>query len=241
MSPLVLITRPLEQAKNFAAEIKSIGAVPIIQPVLIIESYPVDLSLISKPDAIVLTSAQGIDGKIFPNDWCDVPVFCVGHKTESFVRQSGATLCYSTDTDSDALLTLIREKLPAGKRIVYLRGEHITLDLEKALAKYQVENVVTYCAREVADFDADVIDIFPQIAVVTLFSRRSAEILVNLLKKNNLVSVARTIKLLCLSSAVLESVQDIDWESCHVADRPDQAAMVEKLKDLIRDLKRVLE
>lgn len=236
MTALVLVTRPIEQAKDFAAEIETMGAVPVIQPLLDIEYYPFDFNLVTKPDAVILTSVQSMEGREFPDEWQrDVPIFCVGSKSEDSARAAGAHILYSGQSGIKGLIPVIRDKIEPGKNILYLCGEHVTQDLQEALPEYVVESRVLYRARPVLAFRDDVMCIFPKVKIITLFSRRSAEILYDIMIKNGLISVAGNIKLLCLSPAVLESVHDGRWKSCHVADSPNVSAMLEKLKDIIQE------
>jgi uroporphyrinogen-III synthase len=66
MSRLVLITRDIEQAKDFAVDIQSIGATPLIQPLLDIHYTNIDLQRLKRPSAIVLTSQHAMKGREFP-------------------------------------------------------------------------------------------------------------------------------------------------------------------------------
>lgn len=234
MSAVVLVTRPFEQARAFAAEIIPLGALPVIQPLLDIEYISLDFETISKPDAVIVTSLHAVKGRIFPVGWQDVPVYCVGEKTAESARISGAQMCVCGEGGVESLLPLIRLDIPRGSHILYLCGNHVTCDMTEALHDYKVEAVIGYRASAVDTFQPDILAVFPEIVYITLFSARTGRILSDLMNKNHLNPYAKNIKLLCLSSSVLESVQEIGWKSCHVAEHPTQTSMIEKLKCLVQ-------
>ncbi len=230
MSRLVLVTREIEQAKDFSAQIQAIGGVPVIQPLLDIDYFPVDFKKIAKPHAIVLSSPQAMRGREFPILWADVPVFCVGLKTEMVARDAGAKICITGRDGIDDILPMIRKKIPAGQTILYVCGEHIRRHLPHALPQHHVQSIVTYCANTVEGLSQETIDCFYRLHTITLFSPRTGLILKQFMGKYDLNHFAVTINLLCLSSSVLESVKDMGWKSCYVAGEPTQSGMIDKLK-----------
>ena len=234
MSRLVLVTRAMEQAKEFAAEIQSIGAVPVIQPLLDVQYESVDLQKIKRPDAIVLTSSHSIKFRQIPALWQDIPVFCVGERTEIVARAAGAKNCISGHSGVDDILVQIRKKISAGQTILYLCGEHTSRNMKQALSAYHLQSVVTYHAKAVDVFSQDMIDSFYRLHTITLFSPRTGLILKQFMDKHNFNHFAPTINLLCLSAPVLESVKDMKWKSCYVADSPTQSSMVNKLNMIFK-------
>ncbi len=234
MSRLVLITRDIEQAKDFGIDIQSIGATPLIQPLLDIHYTNIDLQRIKRPSAIVLTSPHAVKGREFPPLWHDIPVFCVGVKTEMVARLAGAHVCITGHGTIDELIPLIKQKIPAGHDILYLCGEHVSRNLQQALPSYHIEPVVTYHARAAHELSQDTIDSFYRLHTMTLFSPRTGLILKKFMEKHDFNHFAGTINLLCLSVPVLDSVKDMGWKSCHVADTPTQHSMVDKLNMIFK-------
>lgn len=231
MEKLVLVTRPLEQAQDFAAELKINGFVPVIQPLIDIQYYPTDLSAFAKPDAIIVTSRQAMQAVIVPQEWIGVPVFCVGDKTSETARQAGFQTVIIGHGGIDGLLPLIHAQLSEGARILYLCGESVTRDLQEGLGEaYQVETRVAYRADAVQEWNTETLHNFSRLYCITLFSKRTGEILADFIRRNNLLSVPSTINLLCLSDAVLESVIDLPWQSVTVAKEPTQKSLLEALR-----------
>lgn len=232
MINLVLVTRPIEQAREFAAEIEKIGLSALIQPLLDIEDIPYSFQNIKKPDAILLTSIHGLGQASLPENWVDIPVFTVGLKTEEIASKAGLKNIYAGRTDISDVYTLIQKNLPIGSHVLYLRGEHIKQDIPSALPDFYIQEKITYSANEIDKIEDKVLHSFDKIDVLTLFSPRTGKILMSLLEKYELRRHVKSIKLLCLSQAVLESAKELPWKSCYVADNPTPESMIETLERL---------
>lgn len=232
MASLVLVTRPIEQAAEFAEQIRAAGLTPLIQPLLTISPRDVVLTDADMPAAIILSSRQSLKNVHIPSVWQDMSVFCVGAMTEKTARQAGLTNIITGHGNLADLFPLIRARIPAGRTLLYLRGENVTYDLHRELADYQIHEVTTYCATPVAHFDPEVLEDFAQIDVITLFSVRSAAVLRHLIHENGLISYVKNINLLCLSASVVESMVEMNWKSCMMPDLPTQFSMLEKLKSM---------
>jgi len=232
MVQTVLVTRPFVQAREFAADIEKIGFIPLIQPLLDIHFIPFSFGNIIKPKAILLTSLHGLGSEKPPLDWADIPVFTVGLKTKDVARDAGFHNIYSGDGDIDDVIPLIRQHIPALSRLLYMRGEHIQRDSKTLLPDYQIDEKITYDAKPVRKFDDNILNSFTNIDILTLFSARSGAILKDLLSQYHLASRLKSIKLLCLSRAVLESVKELNWTSCHVAEHPTAPSMIKTLERL---------
>lgn len=232
MGQTILVTRPYVQAREFAAEIEKIGFIPLIQPLLDIHLVPFSFDSIQKPKAILLTSLHSLGSEKPPLDWADIPVFTVGLKTKDVARDAGFHNIYSGCGDIGDVNPLIRQHIPSSSRLLYLRGEHIQHDVKTLLLDYKIDEKITYDAKPVSKFDDNILNSFINIDILTLFSARSGLVLKGLLSQHHLTSRLQSIKLLCLSHAVLESVQELNWTSCHVAESPTAPSMIKTLERL---------
>jgi len=232
MSKLVLITRPIEQARDFAEQISTLGFTPLIQPLLEIDYFPFSVDAVMKPAAIILSSRQSIQNFNLPLEWLSLPVFCVGEMTEHIARQKGFLNVVSGQGGLVDLLPAITAQIPAGGNLLYPRGEDVRHDLQMLLPDYKIHDVITYRARPVSRLDPDVLGKFDRIDVITLFSVRSGTVLRQLIHENGLISHIKNINLLCLSPSVVESMVEMGWGSCVSADFPNQMSVIEKLKSI---------
>jgi uroporphyrinogen-III synthase len=230
MAHSVLVTRPLTQAREFAAEIEKRGFIAHIQTLLQIDPIPFSYEDFQKPDAILVTSTQGVGKTPPPRDWQDLPVFTVGMTTAKIVTDAGFRRVYSGQSDIAEIIPLIQSHMKQKSRILYLRGDVIKHQISSILPEYTITEKITYVARHVEEMEREIIASFAEIRFLTLFSERSGHILKNLIQKHGLISHLPSIKLLCLSRAVLESIKDVSWQSCHVAESPTTQSMIETLE-----------
>lgn len=232
MTYTVLVTRPIVQAREFAAEIEKKGFKPLIQPLLEIRSVPFSYEVIQKPDAILVTSIHGLGNIPVPQNWLEIPVFTVGLATADIVRQAGFNKIYSGHTDLGEVIPLIQQHVRKNDHILYLRGEIIKQNIQSILSDYQITEKITYTAKPIAKIEMDIINSFPEINFLTLFSPRSGHLLKELVQKQGLNPYLQSIKLLCLSRAVLESVKKLKWQDYYVAESATQQSMIETLERL---------
>lgn len=235
MEKLVLVTRPIEQARQFAADIDALGAKAIIEPMLTIVPVAVHWDQFSLPDAILLTSPQALKAQHFPERFSDIPVFCVGEKTLHLAEEAGAHDVVSGDHGIESVYPLLRERIAAGSKILYVRGDVVSQDVPTALSEYRVQEAISYKSVAIDSLSHELHDLFSRLHTITLFSPRTGAILKVIMTAKGLIKQASNINLLCLSPSVLDSVRDIHWKSAHVAETPTQNAMTQKLKILIQD------
>ena len=232
MSKLVLITRPIEQARQFAEQVIAAGDIPLVHPLLHIQHIPTFFEPDDQPDALLLSSVQTVQQLHIPEEWLSLPTFCVGGMTAQAAQDIGLKNIYVGGGGMTDLCAIIQDKISPKSCLLYLRGENIHQDVHSLLPEYNIREIITYRAQPVTHFTPEVLDQFEQIDVVTLFSSRTAAILNELLEKNALSPYVKNIKLLCLSSSVLESVKEKKWKSIHIADSPTQTALLDRLKSI---------
>lgn len=231
MSLLVLVTRPLEQAKDFAEQIKSAGHRPLLCPLLEIEHIPTSLSSLQKPDAVLLSSVQGLHSVSVPLEWLSIPVYCVGQRTAEVARGTGFMNVVAGVGDVHDILPRIQENTPQNGHVLYLRGEDVSTEIQGYLKGLSITEEITYRAIPVTKIDPSIIGQFPHLDVITVFSARTGKTLRKLMSEHGLDAYAKTINLLCLSQAVVESLDGpqgaLDWKSCIVSDTPNQNSLLD--------------
>ncbi|MCE7887442.1 MAG: uroporphyrinogen-III synthase [Alphaproteobacteria bacterium PRO2] len=230
----VLITRPIEDADDFAREVRGLGLNPLVEPMLGI--VPVDYKM---PDlkiypAIVFTSANGVRVFGCPPGMADILVFAVGAHTAEEVRKHGYHKIFTAEGDANDLAALINKKLLSPVRILHIRGEHTAMQLDELLKhdRITLDSVVVYTARSEDQFSPVCRDAIAKgtLEAVTFFSRRTAENFVHLIEKEGLSAKLSGIKALCISPSVLECVQGTHWAGAYSARQPERAAMLDLLK-----------
>lgn len=229
---LVLVTRPVEQAKATAARLMELGLTPLVSPLLKFEPLPVawpDRTV----DAIAITSARALDvaGIAIPAKFLALPLFAVGPKTAEHAKAVGFSSIIANEQGKAGiaeLAGLIGTK-PGISEILYLAGEHRTGDLAARLAPFgkKVTLIETYRMAEqnlsdeaIAAFNAR------KVSSVLHYSRRSAAIFAKKTSRFDLSGIVH----ICLSANVAEPLAAASNARLRVAQTPSEKAMLVEAK-----------
>ncbi|MGB4107945.1 MAG: uroporphyrinogen-III synthase [Alphaproteobacteria bacterium] len=232
---IILITRPVADADDFARDVQALGLNPLVEPMLGIVPVSYKPPVINAYPAIVFTSANGVRVFGCPPGAAEMPVFAVGAHTAGEVLKQGYQKVFTAAGDAADLAALVSKKLSHGPvRVLHVRGEHIAMPLDEMLKhdRITVDSVVVYTARSEDRFSPVCRDAIAngQAGAVTFFSRRTAENFVRLAEKEGLTQKLSGIKALCISDAVLQCVQDAEWAGAYSAEQPEKSSMLALLK-----------
>lgn len=229
----ILITRPQPEAQEFANEIAQMGIGAIISPVVKITPLKYASPKIEQFKAIIFTSINGV--RFFKaDDFYGYPVLCVGTRTAAAARELGYKVIASAES-AEALTRLIKAQgFEAGSKLLYVRGEDIAFDFVSALPEFIWSWVIVYNAKPLSEisFEAKIAIENNKIQAVVFFSKRSAELFINIVKREKLQPALSALKALCMSQSVLECVQPTMWECVYVSKTPDREAMVSLVKSI---------
>jgi uroporphyrinogen-III synthase len=228
---VVLITRPLADADEFAKDILALGLKPLIEPMLGIVPINYQTPDLGNYSAIAFTSANAVRMFGRPEPAADIQVFAAGQHTAEEARKQGYLKVISAGGDASDLAALIRLKLPAGHGpVLHIRGEHTAMPLEELLRKDKilVTALVVYTAKSEDAFTPTCRDALKSgnIGAVTFFSKRTAANFITLAANEGLTGSLAGIKALCISPSVLECVQGASWAQAYSAERPEKASML---------------
>ncbi len=227
----VLITRPRPDAVRLAAALAAHGVESVLAPLSDIVFTPVPVPL-EGVQAILITSANGARALAAATPRRDVRVLAVGRASAEATRKEGFADVASADGDVHALAALVRRALDrkAGA-LLHASGADVAGDLAGMLAKdgFDARRVSLYEARMADALPAEAAKVLVEQAVqgVTLFSPRSADSFVRLLRAARLERQAAPLTAFCLSAAVARAASGLAWRSIEIAARPDQEALVD--------------
>lgn len=225
---LVLITRPHEQAEDFARTLNEYAIKCLCAPVL--EYHPLETSLpdLTVYDGLIFTSANGLH---ILNDISAprIPVFTVGDKTAKSAIESGFSDVHSANGNADDLGELLDKSFgqrPA--KLLHVCGLN-NKEINVQHKNIHIEQCVTYRMNRMKELSPAAIDSLRtgHIECVTFFSRRSAENFIKLIEHHDLTSCLPSISALCISNSVLKCVQDLKWKTVAAARYPTRTAMIE--------------
>ena len=229
----ILITRPLIDSEDLMGKLFSLGHKIVHIPTLKISAAnasPVDAK---KYDAFIFTSANAIRNLKLNNHDTSKICFCVGSITEKIVRQKGYHNTISAGGTINALKNIIlnSDQIDKKKSIAYFCGDYISsnLDIELKNDGFQVDKIINYTSEKITDLNEEnnkIIKNHPP-DIIFIYSKRSAESFIEIVKKYSLNGLMTESRVLCISEKVLSVFKNSGWKKLEVFQPGEE---LEKLK-----------
>jgi uroporphyrinogen-III synthase len=230
----VLVTRPLEDAAPFATWLEASGHEAVLAPLL--EIHPLSgVSLdLAGVQAVLVTSANGIRAFAALTQRRDLPVLAVGAGSAGEATSLGFSRVEAAGGDVGALARLVCHRLdPAGGVLFHPAASVRAGDLAALLEPqgFHLRRQVLYEAVQATTFPDAVLEGLrtKRLDAATFFSPRTAQSFVRLVERYRIEGCCRALTAFCLSPAVAEAVQTLDWAGIVTASRPDLPALQQAL------------
>jgi uroporphyrinogen-III synthase len=230
----ILITRPLIDSEDLMGKLFSLGHKIVHIPTLKISASnanPVDAK---KYDAFIFTSANAIRNLKLDNQDTNKICFCVGSITEKIVRLKGYNNTISAGGTVNALKNIIlnSDRIDKKKSIAYFCGDYISSNLDKELKNegFQVDKIINYTSEKITELNEEnnkIIKNHPP-DIIFIYSQRSAESFIEIVKKYSLNGLMTESRVLCISEKVLGVLKKSGWKKLEVFQPGEE---LEKLKD----------
>ena len=217
----ILITRPLIDAEDLMGKLFSLGHKIIHIPTLQVKPVTNQKCDAKNYDAFIFTSANAIRNLKLLNDDKKKLCFCVGSITEKIVRQKGYSNTISAGGNVNALKNIIlNSDFDKKKKIAYFCGDYISTDLDLDLKRegYLVDKVINYSSEKIVDLNNEnekILNNHPP-DIIFVYSKRSAESFVELVKKYTLNGLMTDSRVLCISEKVLNVFKQLGWKNLEV-------------------------
>ena len=217
----ILITRPLIDAEDLMGKLFSLGHKIIHIPTLQIKPVTNQKCDAKNYDAFIFTSANAIRNLKLLNEDKKKLCFCVGSITEKIVRQKGYSNTISAGGNVNALKNIIlNSDFDKKKKIAYFCGDYISTDLDLDLKRegYLVDKVINYSSEKIVDLNNEnekILNNHPP-DIIFVYSKRSAESFVELVKKYTLNGLMTGSRVLCISEKVLNVFKQLGWKNLEV-------------------------
>jgi uroporphyrinogen-III synthase len=229
----VLITRPEPGASETAARVATLGLLPVVAPLLVINPLPGAWPPSGQVQAILVTSGNAIAA--LPASHRHLPLLAVGQATAGRARTAGFEQVESADGDADALADL-------AERVCQKQGAPLLLATGRrqgnSLAAELRRRGFTAVRRVV--YSADPVTLLPAAARVALgsgtlraalfFSAETARAGVHLIESATLVDAVRSVDAVAIGKPAGVALEALPWRRVRVAARPDQDAMLALLQ-----------
>ncbi len=228
IAPVVLLTRPLVQAKEFRRMLGE-GVRVVVSPV--IEIQYLDFSVqAGEHQTLVFASRNAVFAAARCLDLQGLNAIAVGERTAQAAKAQGMETI-SAGGNADDLVERVIAANPASKTL-FIRGKHSRgevaerlnsagLETDSVIAYDQVQQQLSAKARDLFDGDAPVI--------IPLFSPRTAALLVTEIGESHV-----PLGLVGMSKAVLEAWGGPKPEIKAIADQPNAQAMAKETLRLVR-------
>jgi uroporphyrinogen-III synthase len=230
----ILITRPLIDSEDLMGKLFSLGHKIVHIPTLKISAAKDSSVDAKKYDAFIFTSANAIRNLKLNNQDTNKICFCVGSITEKIVRQKGYNNTISAGGTVNALKNIIlsSDQIDKKKSIAYFCGDYISsnLDIELKNEGFQVDKIINYTSEKITDLNEEnnkIIKNHPP-DIIFIYSKRSAESFIKIVKKYSLNGLMTESRVLCISEKVLGVLKKTGWKKLEVFQPGEE---LEKLKD----------
>lgn len=228
-APVILLTRPQEDAAALARDLAAQGWSPLLWPLF---------EVVTLDDSVDLRGAQAV---IFSSAnaarrvaGAAIPALCVGEATAQAARASGFSDVRSADGDAAALLSLALKTLRAqAGPVVYARGETVAADIAGALraAGHAPLEKVVYAARPATAAPLDVAAALAAgaVSVAAFHSPRAARLFAAFSApwRDGLSACAAV----AISENTASALAPLGFGRIVTAARPDGAAMMQAIAD----------
>ena len=228
----MLVTRPEPDAQSTLLRLDALGIDAIAAPLMTRQSLDANLPPPDGFAAMTVTSANALralaDRGVLDR-YLHLPVFAVGDHTAWEARQLGFANVVSADGTATELVNAVALAGVDGP-VFYPAGKHMSRDLGKALAPLGIMVVTTRV------YDMVAIDSLPEsvlgrladgsINAALVYSRRTGEILTQLLDGRLDQTRRSALAMLCLAENVAEPLIAAHFNRIHLADHPSEEAMM---------------
>ena len=228
----ILITRPLIDAEDLMGKLFSLGHKIIHIPTLQVKPVTNQKCDAKNYDAFIFTSANAIRNLKLLNEDKKKLCFCVGSITEKIVRQKGYSNTISAGGNANALKNIIlNSDFNKKKKIAYFCGDYISTDLDLDLKRegYLVDKVINYSSEKIVDLNNEnekILNNHPP-DIIFVYSKRSAESFVELVKKYTLNGLMTGSRVLCISEKVLNVFKQLGWKKLEVFEPGEEIIKLE--------------
>ena len=228
----ILITRPLIDAEDLMGKLFSLGHKIIHIPTLQVKPVTNQKCDAKNYDAFIFTSANAIRNLKLLNEDKKKLCFCVGSITEKIVRQKGYSNTISAGGNANALKNIIlNSDFDKKKKIAYFCGDYISTELDLDLKRegYVIDKVINYSSEKIVDLNNEnekILNNYPP-DIIFVYSKRSAESFVELVKKYTLNGLMTGSRVLCISEKVLNVFKQLGWKKLEVFEPGEEIIKLE--------------
>lgn len=233
----ILLTRPLEESRELSEVLEKRGYKIALAPMLEIVPLPFTLpEPVENFDALIFTSASAVRVFAATGSFRTSPkLYAVGPQTAQAARDLGFHNMEIAEGDSASLARCMAGHNDSNdprmtRRMLHLHGEDVAADIGQTLEKHNIfiTSIVCYSARAAQALPPETIALLHarRIDSILFFSARTARIFLTLAAAANCIETLSSVRALCLSYRVVESLETAPWRDIEIAGTPDRGGML---------------
>jgi uroporphyrinogen-III synthase len=235
-----LVTRPREEAATLAAALATRDIEALVEPLMQVHYRASEALDLAGVQAILCTSANGVRAFVRASSERGVALFAVGDATAARARAEGFTTVESAAGDVTDLVRLTAARLrPQDGVVLHVAGSVVAGELCGPLraAGFAAETRVLYETRPAAALSPAAVDALRTEAInfALFFSPRTAAIFARLAGTAGVLECCANIAALSISAAADAALADLPWLDRCVAERPNQAALLNLLDRVLAE------
>ena len=230
----ILITRPLIDAEDLMGKFFSLGHKIIHIPTLKISSAKAAIIDANQYNAFIFTSANAIRNLKVINQDKSKLCFCVGAITEKIARMSGYNNTVSAGGTVNALKNLIISSNQINKKskIAYFCGDNVSYELDFELEREGIKTnkIINYTSEKITDLNEEnkkIIFSHPP-DIIFVYSARSAESFIEIVKNHSLYPLMTGSKVMCISKKVADIFTINNWKKVKVFNPGDEILYIKE-------------
>ena len=197
-----------------------------------VRDIPIDES---KYNAFIFTSANAIRNlKVIKQDKSKL-CFCVGAITEKIARMSGYNNTVSAGGTVNALKNLIisSDQINEKSKIAYFCGDNVSYDLDLELKREGIKTnkIINYTSEKITNLNEEnkkIISSHPP-DIIFVYSARSAESFIEIVKNYSLYPLMTGSKVMCISKKVADIFKSDGWKKIKIFSPGDELLQLKEV------------
>lgn len=235
-SKTVAITRPSAEKDALTRLLHQRGYSVIHEPLTHVFLYhnaqaPLAQALNANPDAIIITSKQGVKALATLTELRDLALVCVGAATAHTAQANGFSRVFTAGGSVASLIEYLAGAYDPGSHFLYVSAEHVRVDLPSILGRQgmHVSRIALYEASAAECFSDTFVEHLKrrQVNAVTFLSQRSAQIFEELAAKAKVEEALEGMAACCLSKAIASALERHTWRRIHTARQATLASLTD--------------
>ncbi len=229
----LIITRPEPDASRTAEALRALAHEALIVPLLTIIYDDKVTYADLKPQALLITSANGLRAFANNDPRRDIPVFCVGSASAAEAKVHGFSCVRAAEGDVASLTALVATLNPQEGLLLHIAGTVVSGKLAESLSDlgFQVVRRVAYQAKAVSALPPLLSDILSSQKVqdwdgIVFFSARTAAHFVDLVQSAGLGTSCHRLRAYCLSKPVEKALAPLHFRATYVAEEHTQDSLL---------------